>query len=206
MRLTHRGVLGLFLLMLSSPYLLWSQSQMTTGTIEGTVVDETGAVVSGATVTLTHVATGSSRTLSTDASGRYTAPLLSVGNYQITAQLTGFTTVKRTGILVVLGQTQTVDITLKLASVETTVEVTEAAPLVETSKSETSTSIDSNQVSSLPLNGRKFFDLAFLTPGVYQESEDRVASTAISTSTGLTSTSPSLAASVAASARPPPTW
>ena len=109
--------------------------------------------------------------MNTDASGRYTAPLLSVGNYQITAQLTGFTTVKRTGIVVALGQTQTVDITLKLASVETTVEVTEAAPLIETSKSETSTSIDSNQVSNLPLNGRKFFDLAFLTPGVYQESE-----------------------------------
>ena len=185
MRLTHCAVLELFLLMLSSPSLLWSQSQMTTGTIEGTVVDETGAVVSGATLTLTHVATGSSRTLSTDASGRYTAPLLSVGNYQITAQLTGFTTVKRTGIVVVLGQTQTVDITLKLASVETTVEVTEAAPLVETSKSETSTSIDSNQVSSLPLNGRKFFDLAFLTPGVYQESERKGLS--FSGSRGITS-------------------
>ena len=171
MRLRHHRVPVLFMLILLSCQSLWSQSQMTTGTIEGTIVDETGAVVSGASVTLTHVATGSSRTLNTDASGRYTAPLLSVGNYQITAQLTGFTTIKRTGIVVALGQTQTVDITLKLASVETTVEVTAAAPLIETSKSETSTSIDTNQVSNLPLNGRKFFDLAFLTPGVYQESE-----------------------------------
>src|SRR5262245_65772747 len=88
-----RGLLTFTMLFSSLP--LWSQSQMTTGTIEGTVVDETGAVVSGATVTLTHVATGSARTLSTDASGRYTAPLLSVGNYQITAHMNGFNNIKR---------------------------------------------------------------------------------------------------------------
>ena len=56
----------------------------------------------------------------------------------MTVQLTGFTTVKRTGIALALGQSHTVDITLKLASVETTVEVTAAAPLIETTQSETS--------------------------------------------------------------------
>lgn len=153
------------------PGLLWSQSQITTGTIEGTILDETGALVSGARVTLTHVETGTNRVLSTDTSGRYTAPLLQVGKYEITVQLAGFTTVKRTGITLNLGQTQTVDVTLKLAAVETVVEVTESTPLIETSRSEASSLIDNNQVSNLPLNGRKFFDLAFLTPGVYQERE-----------------------------------
>jgi Carboxypeptidase regulatory-like domain len=166
---TFRGLLLAALLCSTSP--VWSQSQITTGTVEGTVTDETGAVVSGATVTLTHVSTGVQRTLSTDTAGRYTAPLLSVGNYEITVQLTGFTTLKRTGIVLTLGQTQTVDVTLKLASVETTLEVTESAPLIETSRSETSSLVDTNQVSNLPLNGRRFFDLAFLTPGVYQERE-----------------------------------
>lgn len=161
----------LFLALVLPAASLWSQSQMTTGAIEGTVTDETGAVVSGASVTLTEVSTGATRTLSTDTSGRYTAPLLPVGNYEILAQLTGFTTVKRTGIVLALGQTQTVDITLKLAAVETTVEVIEAAPLIETSRSEASSLIDKNQVANLPLNGRRFFDLAFLTPGVYQEKE-----------------------------------
>ena len=164
-----RGLLTLILLFSSRP--LWSQSQMTTGTIEGTVVDETGAVVSGATVTLTHVSTGAIRTLSTDTSGRYTAPLLQVGNYEVSVQLAGFTTVKRSGVTLSLGQTQTIDVTLKLAAVETTVEVSEAAPLIETSRSEASTTIDVSQVSGLPTNGRRFFDLAFLTPGVAQERE-----------------------------------
>ncbi len=173
MRFTQHGLRGLLVLLLlvlsSGP--LWSQSQITTGTIEGTIMDETGAIVSGARVTLTHVETGTNRVLSTDASGRYTAPLLQVGRYEITVQLAGFTTVKRTGITLNLGQTQTVDVTLKLAAVETVVEVTESTPLIETSRSEASSLIDNNQVSNLPLNGRKFFDLAFLTPGVYQEKE-----------------------------------
>ena len=80
-----RGLLTLMLLFSSEP--LWSQSQSTTGTIEGTVVDETGAVVSGANVTLIHQSTKAARTLSTDTSGRYTAPLLQVGNYDVSVQL-----------------------------------------------------------------------------------------------------------------------
>ena len=166
---TSKGLV--LLVLLAYPVLLCSQSQITTGTIEGTVLDETGAAVSGARVVLTHVGTGVTRSLSTDTAGRYLAPLLQVGNYEITVQLTGFTTVKRAGVALTLGQTQTVDITLRLAAVETTVEVTEATPLIETSRSEASTTVDLNQVSGLPTNGRRFFDLAFLTPGVYQEKE-----------------------------------
>jgi hypothetical protein len=172
MRNPQYGLRGLLTLMLLfSSQTLWSQSQSTTGTIEGTVVDESGAVVSGANVTLNHQTTGATRTLSTDTSGRYTAPLLRVGNYDVSVQLAGFTTVKRTGIALGLGQSLVVDVTLKLAAVETTVEVSAAAPLIETSRSEASSLVDSNQVSNLPLNGRRFFDLAFLTPGVYQEKE-----------------------------------
>ena len=171
MCLPHRRVSVLVMLVLLSCQLLWSQSQSTTGTIEGTVVDETGAVVSGANVTLSHQGMGATRTLSTDTSGRYTAPLLQVGNYDVSVQLAGFTTVKRTGIALALGQSLVVDVTLKLAAVETTVEVSAAPPLIETSRSEASSLIDNQQVSSLPLNGRRFFDLAFLTPGVYQEKE-----------------------------------
>src|SRR5262245_17198997 len=93
---TSKGLV--LLVLLAYPVLLCSQSQITTGTIEGTVTDETGAAVSGARVVLTHVGTGVTRSLSTDTSGRYLAPLLQVGNYEITVQLTGFTTVKRAGV------------------------------------------------------------------------------------------------------------
>jgi len=171
MRLPLGGLLALLMSVLFSSQPLWSQSQITTGTIEGTVVDETGAVVSGAKVTITHIDTGTTRILSTDSGGRYTAPLLQVGRYEIAVQLAGFTTVKRTNIALTLGQTQTVDLTLKLAAFETVVEVTESASLIETSRSEASSLVDNKQVENLPLNGRRFFDLAFLTPGVYQEKE-----------------------------------
>jgi hypothetical protein len=89
---------------------LWSQSQITTGSIEGTVADETGAVVSGANVNLIHISTHLSRTVITDEQGRYIAPLLPVGDYEITAQLPGFVTVRRTGVSLGLGQTQVIDL------------------------------------------------------------------------------------------------
>ena len=136
MRFLQYGLKGL--LMLSSAFVPAALVAVadTTGTIEGTVVDETGAVVSGAKVTLTHVATGVFPHLEHRRQRPVHGSSASVGNYQITVQLTGFTTVKRTGIAVALGQTLTVDMTLKLASVETTVEVTAAAPLIETCRSE----------------------------------------------------------------------
>ncbi|MEW5976979.1 MAG: carboxypeptidase regulatory-like domain-containing protein [Acidobacteriota bacterium] len=169
-RIQRVGFLTPFLIM-ALALSLRAQSQMTTGTIEGTVLDESGAVVAGASVVLTHVSTGISRTVTTGENGRYTAPLLSVGNYEITVQMAGFSTVRRTGVTLTLGQTQVIDVSLKVAAVEQTVEVVETAPLIETSKSETSATVDVSQVEGLPINGRRFFDLAFLTPGIYQEKE-----------------------------------
>lgn len=150
---------------------LQAQSQMTAGTINGTVTDEGGGVLPGASVALRNLGTGLERALTTDEAGRFSAPLLPVGDYEVTASLPGFATVRRSGITLSLGQTLVVDVQLKVAGREETVTVTSAAPIIETEKSETSTLVNQREVSSLPLNGRRFLDLAFLTPGVSQDRE-----------------------------------
>ncbi|MBI3941210.1 MAG: TonB-dependent receptor [Acidobacteria bacterium] len=160
-----------FLLVLLDGMFLAAQSQISTGAIQGTVTDESGAVLPGATVTLKHVATGMARALLTDDAGRYTAPLLSVGDYEITVELTGFAKAVRKGYTLALGQTLVANVQLKVAGVEEAVTVSAEAPLVETTRAETSALVDTRAVANLPLNGRRFLDLAFLTPGVYQEQE-----------------------------------
>ena len=148
-----------------------AQSQITTGTIQGTVSDQTGAFFPNATVVLKHSATGVERTTVTDAVGRFTAPLLQVGEYEITVSAPGVSTATRKGYNLNLGETLVANIPLGLASVTTEVFVTVELPLIEIAKSETSTLVDERAVQSLPLNGRRFLDLAFLTPGVVQEPE-----------------------------------
>lgn len=148
-----------------------AQSQITTGTIRGAVMDESGGVLPGTTVVLKHVATGVERTIVTDDAGRYTAPLLPVGEYEIAAELTGFAKAIQKGYTLALGQTLVANITLKVAVLEETVTVTAEAPLVEALRAEVSILVDTKSVGNLPLNGRRFLDLAFLTPGVSQEPE-----------------------------------
>src|SRR4030095_12181016 len=103
--------------------------------------------------------------------GRCTDPLLEVGDYEIAVEASGFGKVVRKGYTLALGQTLVVNIPVKIAGLEQVVTVSDESPLVEVSKSETSTVVDQRAVSNLPLNGRRFLDLAFLTPGVSQERE-----------------------------------
>ncbi|MBI1745635.1 MAG: TonB-dependent receptor [Acidobacteria bacterium] len=150
---------------------LLAQSQMTTGAISGTITDEGGGVLPGAGVTLRNAGTGLERRLTTDSVGRFNAPLLPVGDYEVTADLPGFATVKRSGVTLALGQTLVIDLKMKVVGTAETITVTGAAPIIETEKSETSTLVDTREVQNLPLNGRRFTDLAFLTPGVSQDRE-----------------------------------
>jgi Carboxypeptidase regulatory-like domain len=147
------------------------QSQITTGAIYGVVSDSSGAVVPNAKVDLKNIATGIERTVSTDEAGRYTAPLLQVGEYEITAEAQGFGKAAQRGYTLTLGQSLRADMVLNVSAVSAEVSITAEAPLVETSLTETSTLINARAVESLPLNGRRFLDLAFLTPGVVQEPE-----------------------------------
>ncbi len=146
-----------------------AQSQVAGGSIQGTVTDESGAVLPGTTVTVRNVATGVTRTTITDPLGIYRAPLLTVGTYEVTAALQGFTTVKRPNLLLTLGETLKADIALKVATAAEEITVTAEAPLLEATRTQQSSSVGERAVANLPVNGRNFIDFVLTTPGVSKD-------------------------------------
>ncbi|PYU20357.1 MAG: hypothetical protein DMG30_21355 [Acidobacteria bacterium] len=146
-------------------------AQVTTGTISGTVIDSSGAVIPGATLILKSVEKGFSRTVSTDASGRYRAPDLGLGSYEITVEAAGFQTVIRSGITLTVGREAVVDFTLQVGAITQTVTVTGEAPLVQTANATVAALVDEREMRQLPLNGRSFADLTSIQPGVTSDLE-----------------------------------
>jgi carboxypeptidase family protein/TonB-dependent receptor-like protein len=142
-----------------------AQTQITTGTIQGTVVDENGAAVQGANVEIKNLDTNFTRTLTTDDEGRFVAPLLQPGNYSVSVSKQGFATTVLERTALTVGQALNVPFSLKISTVAETVTVT-TTPTVDTVKTEISTTINEQAVSTTPILGRKFEDLLTLTPGV----------------------------------------
>src|SRR5437867_1697849 len=140
--------------------------QNTAGTILGAVSDESGARLPGVTVTITHLDTGIVRSVTTDEGGRYRAPGLGLGNYEVKAQLPGFRTVLRTGIQLTVAEEVVVNLTLSIGALTEQVQVTGEAPLVEITSATLSGLVDDKKIRDLPLNRRSFDQLAFLQPGV----------------------------------------
>src|SRR5580693_8148495 len=155
------GIVSL-LLAISVPVL----SQTVTGRILGTVADQSGAAVAGATVVLTDLQRGTSRTVLTDESGNYVAPELQPGTYRVRAEAKGFKTVERPNIPVEVGTDLRVDITLPAGSVSETVVVTDEVPLIDTTSSTLGGTLSNAQINDLPLNGRNYENLLQLRPGV----------------------------------------
>ncbi|HSF16225.1 MAG TPA: carboxypeptidase regulatory-like domain-containing protein [Vicinamibacteria bacterium] len=138
-----------------------------TGGFDGRVVDATGAVLPGVTVTLTHVETGLTRTVVTDDNGRFRVPLLPVGPYTLTAELPGFQTLQRSGLILTIGQQQSLgDISIEVATVEEVITVTAESPLIETARSVTAATFDSREIENLPIAGRDYKNFALNTPNV----------------------------------------
>jgi hypothetical protein len=142
-----------------------AQTQITTGTIQGTVVDANGAVVPGANVEIKNLGTNFSRTLTTDDEGRFVAPLLQPGNYSVTVSKQGFATTVLENTALTVGQALSIPFSLKISSVAETVTIT-TTPTVDTVKTEASTTVNEATVSNTPVLGRKFEDLLTLTPNV----------------------------------------
>jgi hypothetical protein len=141
-------------------------TQENTATIAGQVLDSSGAGIAGATVTARNVLTGLERTAITNQSANYTLPLLPIGNYDVTAVKPGFENTRQTGIVLQIDQHARLDFALKVGATSNTVEVTAEVPLTQTDSSSTGAVIDNRKVVELPLNGRQFYSLALLTPGV----------------------------------------
>jgi hypothetical protein len=145
---------------------LLAQSQATTGVIEGTVVDDSGAVLPGAEIVVTNTATNFSQTQVSNESGRFRALGLPLGPYRIKVELDGFTTLVREGIQVTVGSTVNLTLGLSLSAVGEEILVTDEAPLIETSRIESSVLIDQATIAGIANNGRNFLELTKLTPGV----------------------------------------
>ena len=145
---------------------LWAQSQATTGVIEGTVTDESGAVLPGVTVTLVNTATNFQQVLITDSRGRFRGLLLPLGPYEVTAALEGFATLVRDGLQVTVGKTINLALTMQISATEDRIVVTAEAPLIETTETANSVRFDREVVDGLPNNGRDFLEFTKLTPGV----------------------------------------
>jgi hypothetical protein len=142
-----------------------SAAQVATGTIVGTVSDANG-VVPAATVTIREVNRGTSDTFVTDATGSYTAPFLSPGTYSVEVAVQGFKKWVRGGVILQVNQRARVDVSLELGGVEETTTVVASSPLLRTDSSEVGTVIEERSIKELPLNGRNFATLVYLTPGV----------------------------------------
>lgn len=140
-------------------------AQSDNGNIVGTVTDPTGAVVPNATVTVTNVNTGLSFHATSNASGEFRIFAVPRGSYRARVMATGFKS-QATAFDVTVASTQTLIFKLEPGMVSTTVQVTSAAPLVDTTDGTIGATIQGKQVTQLPLNGRNFTGLALLTPGV----------------------------------------
>ncbi len=148
------------------------------GQINGVISDSTGAVVPGATVTATEEQTGLSRDTISGANGLFTFPSLRPGPYEIRAVLTGFRTVRRTGIDLAANQNLTVNVTLELGELSETISVAGEAANVDLTTATLSEVVDHARIVELPLNGRDAAKLTTLVAGTVIAS--------VSTETGKT--------------------
>jgi Carboxypeptidase regulatory-like domain/TonB-dependent Receptor Plug Domain/TonB dependent receptor len=143
----------------------WSQTQITTGVIQGTVSDPTGALVPGATVEVRNVETNAGRSLATSADGRFVFLQLPPGRYTVTVSLQGFATHVQEDIVLTVGQSITLNPVLKVSGTAETITVT-GTPTIDVTRTEVSNTLNETTVSTTPILGRKFEDLLTLTPGV----------------------------------------
>jgi hypothetical protein len=137
------------------------------GTILGTVTDPSGAVVGGATVKVRNVGTGQERTTTTSADGSYAVPELPIGQYSVTATLTGFRTAITNNVDVDVATERRVDVAFKTGQVSERVEVSgEDLSHVETTSAELGGTLTTATIENLPVNGRDYTKLIYLNPGV----------------------------------------
>jgi hypothetical protein len=141
-------------------------AQGTAGKILGTVTDQSGGAIAGATVIVTDIDRNAPRTLTTDQSGDYSAPNLLPGNYKVRGEAKGFKGFDRSGIFLEINGEIRVNLVMQPGEVSQTITVNEAVPMVETTNAELGATLQSTIIQDIPLNGRNFENLLQLNPGV----------------------------------------
>ena len=163
-------------------------AQTNTATITGNVTDPTGAAIAGATVVVDNPATGLHREITTNAAGVFSVPQLQPGTYSVTVSRDGFQTVKNSTVTLVIDQVANLPVAMKVGATQQTVEVSSAAPLIDTSTAGLGTVIGQKETQDLPLNGRQFVQLLQLAPGTVPISVSQSATPSI----GAGATTPSI--------------
>jgi hypothetical protein len=182
-RLSNRSrlpiLVGLCAICLTVFFSTNASGQTASGTIVGTVTDQTGASVPGAKITATNEGTKLSRSVVTDAKGDYSIPLLNPGKYSVRTEKQGFETSVASGIIVQVTQSANVDFKLNVGAVTQTVRVSAAAPLLQTANATVGQVIGNKPIVDLPLNGRDFLALSVLSPAavVQEGNSGRIAQT-----------------------------
>lgn len=147
----------------------FGQSEVGGATLAGTVTDATGAAVPAVRLTITSAQTGFTRSVETSDAGTYTFVRVPVGQYELAADKDGFKQVRRTGITLSVGAVATLDFALEVGAASDSVTVTGDLGMVETTRSQTSTTVTDRAVAELPVNGRNFLDFVQITPGVSRD-------------------------------------
>jgi len=155
---------GMMVLLLSGNGLVFGQEF--SATMSGVVHDANGGLVPGVSVTAKHTESGLTRTVITNETGSYRLPSLPVGEYEVTAELTGFKQQVRRGVTLAVAQEAVVNLTLDVGDLKEQITVTEEAQIVNTTMSSTSGLVTGEQVKDLPLNGRSFLELMRLNSDV----------------------------------------
>jgi hypothetical protein len=162
------------LMLMATIMFLWASmplySQASQSSIQGSVSDQSGGVIAGASVTVIDVARGTTRALVTNGAGEYVANSVVPGTYTIRAEAQGFSTVERSGVLLQVSQNIRVDLVLQPGVQTQTITVTGEIPAIDTTDAQLGGTVSNTLVDSLPLNGRNFDRLVQLAPGVVQTS------------------------------------
>ncbi len=161
MRLVAFCLLGIMAL----AFVAKAQTQITTGVIQGVVVDESNAVVADALIEVKNLDTNFERTLNTNTDGRFVFLQLPSGRYTLTVAKQGFATLVQENLTLTVGQTISLTLNMKVSQLEERITIA-AAPTIDTVKTESSSTLNELSISTTPILGRKFEDLLTLTPGV----------------------------------------
>ncbi|MFZ2083197.1 MAG: carboxypeptidase-like regulatory domain-containing protein, partial [Candidatus Sulfotelmatobacter sp.] len=156
----------MFLILMICAFSLPGLAQSTAGRILGSISDQSGAAVTGATVVVTDVDRGTSRTLTTDQAGAYVAADLTPGTYKIHVEAKGFKSVERPNVVIEVATDVRADFALQPGQVTETVVVQEEVPLLNTTSATLGGTLSNQEINDLPLNGRNYENLLQLRPGV----------------------------------------
>ena len=143
-----------------------ASSQQGTSQISGRITDAQGAALPGVGVVVRNEETGVSRELTSSGEGTYSAAQLPPGRYSVVARLTGFRTVERNGLVLLVGTTLTINLSLPLGGIEESVTVTGQSPLVDTTTATVGGNVGTAELSELPAMNRNYFSAVALLPGV----------------------------------------